>query len=289
MNLSEDRDRPSIPSLLSEFGLTPLQSKIFILLVSSDGLSTSEVSKMTMVHRSDVYRALKRLSQLGLVEVSIGNPSRYYAIEPSKAVRLLVDLRRDELLVLESKTDALTEWLESHRSSSEQLVAPGEETELGTSAFRLVRGNAVTPRVIDGIRSAKSEILKVVSAQALRRHFIEFSEYEKLATARGVTVRVLTEIQPSNYRIAKSYSECVHLNHVANLENSLRYLVIDGMELLLAGTVISNEEPDRSGLSTKNPVLVNGCISYFEDLWSKSIGFSERISVLEKNMLSEES
>ena len=143
------------------------------------------------------------------------------------------------------------------------------------------------PRVIDSIESAKGEIIKVISAAALRRHYIEFSEYEKAATARGVTLRVLTEVQPSNYRVAKNYAECVHLNHVANLENSLRYLVIDGSELVLAGTIVSNDEPDRSVLSTKNSVLVNGCISYFEELWAKSISFVERMKVLQRNMLDE--
>jgi hypothetical protein len=196
-----------------------------------------------------------------------------------------LDSRRDELIALEAKTDALTEWLENQKIKSNRSSSKvQDDLEIGTSAFRLVRGNAVIPRVIDSIESAKSEIIKVVSASALRRHYIEFSEYEKAATARGVTLRVLTEIQPSNYRVAKSYSECVHLNHVANLENSLRYLVIDGAELVLAGTIISNDEPDRSVLSTKNSVLVKGCISYFDELWAKSISFAERMKVLQRNM-----
>lgn len=265
---------------MTEFGLTPLQAKVFVLLESSDGLSTSEISKIINVHRSDIYRALKRLTQSGLVEVSVGNPSRYYAIDPTKAVRLLLDARRDELMMLESKTDALTEWLEAQRGAGH---VAGFQEEDYPSAFRLVRGSAVNSRVIDSIQSARSEIIKVVSATALRRHYIEFSEYEKQASARGVTVRMLTEIQNSNFQVAKSYSECLHLRHVANLDNSLRYLVIDGSELLLAGTVNSKEEPDRSVLSTKNIVLVKGCISYFEEMWSKSIAYDERAKILQKS------
>jgi sugar-specific transcriptional regulator TrmB len=280
--MASDEDTRIIPSL-AEFGLTPLQARVYVVLVGSDGLSTTEISKKMSVHRSDVYRALKRLTLLGLVELGVGNPSRHYAIDPTRAVRLLLDSKRDVVMELESKTDALTEWLENQKNKDDKGSREQDYSELD-SAFRLVRGNAVIPRVIDGIQSAKSEIIKVVSANALRRHYIEFSEYEKLATSRGVTVRVLTEIQPLNYRVAKSYSDSVHLNHVANLENSLRYLVIDGKELVLAGTIISNDEPDRTILSTRNSVLVRGCISYFEELWSKSITFSERIKVLQKNL-----
>ncbi len=284
--MSIDEDTRIIPSL-AEFGLTPLQAKVFVVLVGSDGLSTTEISKKMSVHRSDTYRALKRLTQLGLVELGVGNPSRHYAIDPTRAVRLLLDSRRDEIIALESKTDVLTEWLDNQKNKSDRGSDERDYAE-PDSAFRLVRGSAVIPRVIDSIQSAKSEIIKVVSANALRRHYIDFSEYEKLATSRGLTVRVLTEVQPLNYRVAKSYSDCVHLNHVANLENSLRYLVIDGAELVLAGTIISIDEPDRTILSTRNSVLVKGCISYFEELWLKSITFSERMKVLQKNLSSHE-
>jgi sugar-specific transcriptional regulator TrmB len=269
---------------LEEFGLTPIQARVFLVLLGSDGLSTGEISRTTGIHRSDVYRAIRRLSQIGLVEIGVGNPSRYYAIDPSKAVRLLLDLRRDEVMELESKTDDLTEWLEGQRRRGYRTISNQDDQDLDYSEFKLVKGNAVIPKVIDSIQSAKSEIIKVVSASALRRHYIDFAEYEKNATSRGVTVRMLTEIQPSNYRVARSYSECVHLNHVANLENSLRYLIIDGSELVLAGTIISNDEPDRSVLSTRNSVLVRGCVSYFEELWAKSISFAERMKVLQRNI-----
>jgi sugar-specific transcriptional regulator TrmB len=281
--MAEDQDL-AVPSLV-EFGLTPLQARVFVVLLASDGLSTGEVSRLTNVHRSDSYRTLKKLSQLGLIETNVGNPLRYYAIDPSKAVRLILESRRDELINLESKTDALTEWLENQKLKTAGSSRAQDDPDIDPSAFRLVRGNAVIPRVIDSIESAKSEIIKVISPSALRRHYIEFSEYEKAATARGVTLRVLTEVQASNSRVAKSYSECVHLNHVANLENSLRYLVIDGSELVLAGTIVSNDEPDRSVLSTKNSVLVKGCISYFEELWAKSISFVERMKILQKNLV----
>jgi len=277
----ENRDEGQHP-LLSDFGLTPLQARLFVLLMSSDGLSTTEISKMTRVHRSDIYRALKSLTKNGLIEIGVGNPSRYYTTEPMKAVRLLLDSKRDELMMLESKTDSLVEWLEKQRGSKRE---PPLEIDDSSTAFRLIKGNAVIPRVIRSIQSARTEIIKVVSAPALRRHYIEFSECEKQAAARGVTVRVLTEIQISNFRVASSYAGCVHLRHLANLDNSLRYSVIDGSELILSGTVqTGRDEPDRSVLSTRNVVLVNGCISYFENLWSKSVGVNERLKVLSNSI-----
>jgi len=277
---SEGETATSVMPSLLDFGLTPLQERIFITLTGSNGLSTSQVSKITAVHRSDVYRALRKLVETGLVEVIVGNPSRYFAIEPVKAVRLLLDEKRGELVSLESKTDALTEWLENQRNKQQQQQVSSGAAEDETATFRLVKGNAVTPKVIASIQSAEREIIKVVSAPALRRHFIEFSEYESEASARGVTVRMLSEITPQNYRVAKNYSECVHLKHVANLGRSLRYLVIDGSELVLAGTVEFKDELDRSVLSTRNEVLVRGCVSYFEEMWAKALSFQERSRVI---------
>src|SRR5487761_430580 len=273
----ETYDPQSESSSLLDFGLTQVQAKVFVLLMSSDGLSTSEISKMIGVRRSDIYRALKRLTELGLIEMSVGNPSRYYTADPTKAVRLLLESKRDELMHLESKTDALIGWLERQRDETQTQAPKNEETP---SAFRLVKGNAVIPRVISGIQSARSEIIKVVSGPALRRHYLEFSDYEKKVSSLGVTMRVLTEVNASNSRVARSYSDCVHLKHVAGLDSSLRYLVIDGTELLLAGTIDLKDEPDRSVLSTKNLVLVKGCMSYFEDLWAKSIDLDERLKLL---------
>ncbi|HKW05034.1 MAG TPA: helix-turn-helix domain-containing protein [Nitrososphaerales archaeon] len=277
MTNQESHEGPRESSSLLDFGLTHVQVKVFVHLMSSDGLSTSEISKMIGVHRSDIYRALKRLIELGLIEMSVGSPSRYYTAEPTKAVRLLLESKRDELMHLESKTDSLIEWLETQRDAIQSQIPKKEE---GPSAFRLVKGNAVIPRVLGGIQSARSEIIKVVSGPALRRHYLEFSDYEKEISSSGVTVRVLTEVNAGNARVAKSYAECVHLRHVAGLDSSLRYLVIDGMELLLAGTIDLKDEPDRSVLSTKNVVLVKGCMSYFEDLWRKSIKVDERLKLL---------
>jgi sugar-specific transcriptional regulator TrmB len=278
-NSTRENIQPEMPSLL-DFGLTPLQERIFVSLIGSSGLTTTQLSRIANAHRSDVYRALQKLAKLGVVESTVETPSTYYAIEPLKAVRLLLEKRREEFLTLESKTDAVTEWLERERDTPK--ISPAQEEE-EPATFRLVKGNAVTPKVSQSIQSSQSEIIKVVSAQALRRHYFEFSEFEKEATSRNVTVRILTEVTPQNIRIALNYSKCVHLRHVANLDRSLRYLVIDGIELVLAGTIEYKDELDRSVLTTKNAVLVRGCLSYFEDMWAKSLSIDERLRLLQNS------
>lgn len=280
-HLSNNSDyRGSQLPTLVEFGLTPLQQKIFVSLLGTSGLSTTEISKINAVHRSDVYRALRRLVKIGLVEASLDNPSRYYAIEPVRAVRLLLDEKRKKLFSLESKADAITEWLERSRKDQRVLI----ERDNTTATFRLIKGDAVTARVIKAIQTAQSEIIKVVSSQALRRHYFEFSEYERQATAKNVTVRILTEVKPQNFQVAQSYSKRVHLRHVASLDRSLRYMVIDGVELVLAGTLEYKDELDRSILTTGNRVLVQGCVSYFEDMWSKSLSIEERLDLIDGSL-----
>jgi sugar-specific transcriptional regulator TrmB len=261
---------------LVKLGLTGLQGRILSVLIGSKGLTILEISKAIGVHRSDVYRTIKSLVDLGLVEVAVENPTRYHGVEPQRAVRLLLDARRNDLAKLESETDRLTDWLEER--GSENIASPGgEETK---SDFRLVRSKSVIPKVAEYIQSAEKEIIKVVSSNALRRHYVEFSPYEQKASARGVTVRVLTEINNRDMMVAKDYGKWVHLNHVANLDNSLRYMVVDGTQLVLAGTLNSDEGLDRVILITRNLVMVKGCMSYFEELWSKSVPAKERLRVL---------
>jgi sugar-specific transcriptional regulator TrmB len=265
--------------LLQDLGLTESQVKVFVLLAESNGLSSTEISKLTRLHRSDTYRALKRLTTIGVVEVGIGSPSRYFSVEPIRAVRILLDLKRNELSELETKSDTLIEWLETRRREKSESLSLGDFSSSlfggkdvdDLSDFRLVRASSVTSKIVSEINSAKEEIVKVVSALALRRHYVEFCEYERKASLRGVKVLVLTEINSSNSIVARKYSEHVSLNHVSNLENSLRYLIVDRKRLILAGTrTPSADDAERSVLCTSNRVLVNGCLSYFQSMWAKS-------------------
>ena len=262
-----------------KFGLTGLQSKVLAVSMTEGDLTIMEIARAINVHRTEVYRALKELVRLGVVEVTLGTPPRYHGIEPEKAVRVLLDARRSNLMTLESETDALVQWLTEKAGTS--LGSPPEKE--APSDFRVIRGNAVVPRVAEYIQSAKKEIVKVVSSTALRRHYVEFSEHEHAASARGTTVRVLTEINAQDILVAKDYSRYVHLNHVANLDNSLRYMVIDGTDLVLAGTVNTGGGPDQMILVTRNMVMVKGCLSYFEELWSKSVPARARIRVLKES------
>lgn len=262
--------------VLMKLGLTRLQSKVLAASMWGGGLTIMEMARALNIHRSEVYRALKSLVKLGLVEVAVENPPRYHGVEPERAVRLLLDARRTDLMTLESETDGLVSWL---RDKGEANPSPPASRE-AMPDFRLIRGKAVTPRIVQYIKSARKEIVKVVSSNALRRHYVEFSEYEHEATMRGNTVRILTEIKPRDLLVAKDYSRYVHLNHVADLDNSLRYMVIDGTDLVLAGTINSGGKPDQMILVTRNLVMVKGCLSYFEELWSKSVPAHARIRVL---------
>ena len=96
-------------TLLSDLGLSRIQAKIYLALLKL-GIDSKAVSifKYSGVARQDVYRVLCELQQIGIVEKIISKPVRFRAIEPKKAVALLLKKRRTLSLILTRKRKSLS-------------------------------------------------------------------------------------------------------------------------------------------------------------------------------------
>lgn len=75
--------------LVQAAGLTHNESKIYLCLNQHTGLSATEVTKKTGIHRRNVYDALNRLLEKGLVNETLVNTSKKFnAVHPSHLLRL---------------------------------------------------------------------------------------------------------------------------------------------------------------------------------------------------------
>jgi len=55
--------------MLSDFGLTPSQAKVYLAIVEMGLASVSKVSKLSKVRREEVYRIVPNLERLGLIDI----------------------------------------------------------------------------------------------------------------------------------------------------------------------------------------------------------------------------
>lgn len=89
---------PTYTSFLQELGLSPNEAAIFEALLRHGELSVAEVARRAGAHRRNVYDALQRLLEKGLVhEVLEHKLSRYQAVNPEKLLDI-VNEKRERLL-----------------------------------------------------------------------------------------------------------------------------------------------------------------------------------------------
>jgi sugar-specific transcriptional regulator TrmB len=62
-------------------GLTSLQSRVYLALIKEGKSNVTKISEVSDIDKSNVYRALKDLEKLELIETQIG-PSKIYKPVP---------------------------------------------------------------------------------------------------------------------------------------------------------------------------------------------------------------
>ena len=94
---------------LSEFGLTPNQSKVFIFLEKYGSKTAPELSKVLMIPRTEIYHILTALQNKGIVSKAFRYPTRFSALPLDKALWSLVNAEKERIRKLEKQERALTE------------------------------------------------------------------------------------------------------------------------------------------------------------------------------------
>ncbi|MDH5462470.1 MAG: helix-turn-helix domain-containing protein, partial [Candidatus Bathyarchaeota archaeon] len=76
--------------MLSDFGLTHNQAKVYLTIAKLGVATVSQVSKVSKVRREDVYRILPNLEKTGLIERILDKPTRLRAIPVEDALALMI-------------------------------------------------------------------------------------------------------------------------------------------------------------------------------------------------------
>ncbi|NIU39390.1 hypothetical protein GWN65_05330, partial [Candidatus Bathyarchaeota archaeon] len=81
--------------MLSDFGLTHNQAKVYIAIARLRLATVSQISKVSKVRREDVYRILPKLEKMGLVEKLLGKPTKIRATPVEEALPILIKHEED--------------------------------------------------------------------------------------------------------------------------------------------------------------------------------------------------
>ncbi len=90
------KSNDSLLENLQKLGLTMLQAKIYTVVLDAGKEKIQTISKIANVDRSNTYRTILHLQNIGLVEETLGSPNIYQAIPVKDAVSILIDLKQNE-------------------------------------------------------------------------------------------------------------------------------------------------------------------------------------------------
>ncbi|MGO9646311.1 MAG: TrmB family transcriptional regulator [Candidatus Bathyarchaeia archaeon] len=253
---------------LVDFGLTLLQARVYIGLVQLGTCRASMIASRAGLVRPETYRVLHELSSLGLVQRNLDSPSTYTAVSPSAALKALVQQHKRKVSRLNQKMPDLAKLISTSRSP----------TTDSTEALSVVTGpENLNLKEIQMISKAKEDFAAIVSKFGLP----QLSDYgidKALISAkrRGITVRVIVEVGPSNVRFANRLARHIEVRRTHDLLFCMD--VADKSEVLFGPAFPGTEEEVLSmdpktldyNVWTKNPRFVGAMYTIFERLWEAS-------------------
>lgn len=251
-------------SLLQSFGLTRTQAQIFIYLTRMGASSISILSNALKTNRMNIYRNLRKMQNIGLVNVIPGRPMKFSAVPAAAALEALLSAARNKVLEMENMYSQALEELSKLSSQREEYVIEMK--------FRLHCGRRnVYSVMMQMLENSKREVcLFTTPSDLIRMSFYGLSDILKRLYSRGVKIKILTNIMDK--KLASDLGEYMKyavLRH-SNMDIKTRFLITDGeaafTSLSVDDTTGLDSESD-SGFWTDSPHYVQSMKIFFEAAW----------------------
>jgi sugar-specific transcriptional regulator TrmB/hemerythrin-like domain-containing protein len=262
--------------MLSDFGLTVNQAKIYLAIAKSGLTTISHVSKVSQVRREDVYRALPKLEKMGLIERVLGAPTQIRAIPINDALDILVKHERSratqKVADLAVKKE---EFLRNFHAINRRTMIREEETLFSLTSEKA----AILGKMISPFKNAQSEIDVVSSRQKISQFMFAYPELFEAAAKKGVKIRIITEMPEEEGKLPRMMED-----QIASLGTSVRlrfaetlpshFMIFDNRELMLS-TSTEGALAESPSLWTNSVALVEPLQRTFENLWSSSVNWTD--------------
>jgi sugar-specific transcriptional regulator TrmB len=270
--LEEDKE---LVEVLKECGLTQLQAEVYLTLVRLGSAYARDLVTKLRVNRVDIYRALRALRSLGLVELQLGNPTRFQRVAPREAIEALLNKKEEALAALKKRSKEIIPKLEALSRQPQVSCQPDKKFFL-----RLLSGAQVFHRVAELVKDAKY-VLKMISPRGLQLHWQSgIYDAEALSAQRGAKIRILTYIGRQNIDCVREYLSIAAIRHIEDLAVRIRYIVIDENQVVLPISSPPQGLRDPVVIWSNSPTLIDSLIHDFETAWSTALDANKRLKEL---------
>lgn len=251
---------------LTKLGLTVLQARVYLTLAKSGKATIKTISKASEIDRSDVYRIVSKLQELGLVEKMITAPNTFKAMPIHDGLPMLLRRKAEEYNEVEAKAKEL---LQKYEKNSEETTLQRDECQ-----FILVpKKEASRRKFTNTIDNTQTSCDMILHWECFRYGMTEDTETWKKTVKKGVKIRFIVykpESEKAVSRIVQDFEK----------EGSfkVRYVftpppatiaIFDKKETII--TISPTPHPrETHNLWSNNPGLIAIFQDYFELMWRTS-------------------
>lgn len=258
---------------LRNFGISEGQAELYMFLLGKEPTSVRTILSELSLHRVDIYRKLRELEGLGMVQIHLGSPMTFSAVSPATALDGLIQRQSSQIMKLKQSARGLerrlSEYTEAHNFTLSQPSGNTSDRQM----YRLVVGReSYYNEMHSAFRNAKVEILRIISGSSFKRSFILgfYKDYHK-AKLQGVNIRIISEINSTNFSEAKKLSKSAEIRHIDNI--NIRLSIVDRQKTIF-GRLADNDEKARteadSCLISDDTKFAEASRFFFEHLWKES-------------------
>ena len=267
-------DKEDSAKLLTEFGLTPYEAKIYLSIFSQGLTSAGNIAKIASIRREEVYRTLPKLEKAGLIERVLGRPVKVKALPIEDVLSILIARKEEDAnREIKSLVSKKTQLLEMFQQAPQETRLEDEKAQ-----FTLIsEKDAIEKKISFLMNQSTTSIDFVDTFESAFRFVLTFAEDLLSAKHRNVEIRIITEYPDNANLIPESLKK-----HIPEDSFEIRYsdeipgnyILFDRYQSLIT-TSSGNAAPGGRCLWTDDPSLVGIVQKDFDKLLRESIDWKE--------------
>ncbi len=176
---------------LEKFGLSPDETKFYILLVNHKALDLDEIVSQTNLPKKKILTSLENLERMGLIRSNDKRPKKFFSIDPQDGLEFLEKRKKREL---EEARENLVDLLRPHyfqegghfKGLTGRIVTDGalhllDELIDNAHSEIILRGlnNELLNQILHGLYSAKKRGVTIRISLTGKR--LSFDQFKKIA------------------------------------------------------------------------------------------------------------
>jgi hypothetical protein len=262
--MSARRD-PVIAELREHLDVDADEANLYLHLVAAGPSRASDVAETLHMHRSEVYRAMERLEERGLVRSSGERPTLYAAVEIGALLDAQMGARVAEVESLRA----------SRREIEEILLATRHDAEPARPTYKLLHGRPEIARArAQMLAGAQRSLDWATTFAPAIRLWLDSGEIDALKprVEKGLRFRALLPPCPEAKEVARVFQGMpgAQLRTLAT-RAPIRFSIFEARDLLvfiLNDASPSAESSEEAAIQTSAPGFVLTQQTFFDQMWS---------------------